>query len=96
MMRRVANRPIDELSLEELLAHAGVSFFTPTKAGWHGGGEIAEHALDLAAHAPLGSFRKTTGLHSTRSSRFAFGFAVPCRQGIEQGIFRNRRPFSTW
>ena len=44
---RLANRPLDELSLEELLAHAGVSFFTPTKAGWQGGGEISEHALEL-------------------------------------------------
>ena len=44
---RLANRPLDELSLEELLALAGVSFFTPTKAGWQGGGEIAEQALEL-------------------------------------------------
>jgi adenylate cyclase len=36
---RLASRPRDELSLEDLLALAGVSFFTPTKAGWRGGGE---------------------------------------------------------
>jgi tetratricopeptide (TPR) repeat protein len=44
---RLANRPLDELSFEELLALAGTSFFTPTKAGWQGGGEIAEQALEL-------------------------------------------------
>ena len=44
---RLASRPRDELSLEDLLALAGVSFFTPTKAGWRGGGEIAEYALEL-------------------------------------------------
>jgi len=44
---RLANQPLDELSFEELLAHAGVSFFTPTKAGWRGAGEIAEQALEL-------------------------------------------------
>jgi adenylate cyclase len=41
-------RPLDELSLEELLSVAGVSFFTANKAGWRGGGEIAEQALELA------------------------------------------------
>lgn len=45
---RLASRPLDEQSLEELLAVAGVSFFTPTKAGWRRGGEIAEQALQLA------------------------------------------------
>ena len=44
---RLANRNLDELSLEELLALAGVSFFAPTKAGWMGGGEIAGQALEL-------------------------------------------------
>ncbi len=44
---RLVNRNLDELSLEELLALAGVSFFTPTKTGWRGGGEIAEQALEV-------------------------------------------------
>jgi adenylate cyclase len=59
---RLANRPIDELSLEELLAHAGVSFFTPTKAGWHGGGEIAEHALELDPKNFMGLAMAAAGL----------------------------------
>jgi adenylate cyclase len=44
---RLANRPLDELSVEELLALAGVSFFTPTKDGWRGGGIISEQILEL-------------------------------------------------
>jgi len=45
--KRLAGRNMDELSFEELLSSAGTSFFTPTKAGWRGGGETAEHALEL-------------------------------------------------
>jgi adenylate cyclase len=59
---RLANRPIDELSLEELLAYAGVSFFTPTKAGWHGGGEIAEYALELDPKNFMGLAMAAAGL----------------------------------
>jgi adenylate cyclase len=44
---RLANRPPDELSFEELLTHAGASFFVPTRSGWHKGGKIAEQALEL-------------------------------------------------
>ena len=42
---RVSNMDLDELSLEQLLAVSGVNFFKPTKAGWGGGGRIAEKAL---------------------------------------------------
>lgn len=59
---RLANRPIDELSLEELLAYAGVSFFTPTQAGWHGGGEIAEQALELDPKNFMGLAMAAAGL----------------------------------
>ena len=59
---RLANRPIDELSLEELLAYAGVRFFTPTKAGWHGGGKIAEHALELDPRNFMGLAMAAAGL----------------------------------
>jgi class 3 adenylate cyclase/tetratricopeptide (TPR) repeat protein len=44
---RLSNKPIDELSFEELLTHAGASFFIPSKVGWRGGGEIAEQALEV-------------------------------------------------
>ena len=44
---RLAGRPLDELSVEELLALAGVSFFTPTKEGWRGGGVVSEQILEL-------------------------------------------------
>ena len=47
---RIAGRDpgqdLGQLSLEELLSVAGVSFFTPTKAGWRRGGAIAEQALE--------------------------------------------------
>jgi adenylate cyclase len=59
---RLANRPIDELSLEELLAYAGASFFTPTKAGWYGGGEIAEQALELDPKNFMGLAMAAAGL----------------------------------
>ena len=45
--QRLAGRPLDELSVEELLALAGVSFFTPTKDGWRGGGVVSEQILEL-------------------------------------------------
>ena len=42
---RVLQKNLDEMTLEQLLPVAGVSFFTPTKEGWLGGGRIAELAL---------------------------------------------------
>ena len=42
---RLSDKDLDQLSLEELLSLSGVSFFTPTKAGWLQGGEIAKRAL---------------------------------------------------
>ncbi len=42
---RIAGQDLEQLSLEELLSVSGVSFFTPTKAGWQRGGAIAEQAL---------------------------------------------------
>ncbi|MFO7857269.1 MAG: adenylate/guanylate cyclase domain-containing protein, partial [Paracoccaceae bacterium] len=45
--RRLADRPLDELSFEALLNRAGAAFFTPTREGWEGGGRVAEQALAL-------------------------------------------------
>ncbi len=42
---RLTGHDTDDLSIEELLSLSGVSFFTPTKAGWQRGGAIAEQAL---------------------------------------------------
>jgi hypothetical protein len=56
----------------------------------------------LSAH--LGSFRKARGFirrsflgvpRLAQRLGSALGFAIPCRQGIEQGIFLNRADFST-
>ena len=47
---RLANRNLDELSLEELLALAGVSFFTPTKAGCE-----AVRSLSRLSNSPPGT-----------------------------------------
>ena len=44
---RLRDRPLDELSKDDLMALSGVSFFNPTYAGWHGAGVIAEQALEL-------------------------------------------------
>lgn len=45
---RLTDIALDEMSLEQLLSAAGVSFFTPTKDGWLTGGVIAEQALQRA------------------------------------------------
>jgi class 3 adenylate cyclase/TolB-like protein len=71
---RLANRPLDELSLEELLALAGASFFTPTKAGWHGGGKIAEQALELAPQNFMALMMAAAGLGLAES---LYGFRKP-------------------
>jgi len=68
---RLANRPLDELSFEELLALAGVSFFTPTKAGWQGGGEIAEQILELQPKSFMALAMAAAGLGL---AEFLYGF----------------------
>lgn len=45
---RLQNRPLDELSMTELMALAGASFFNPTFEGWQGAGLLAEQVLELA------------------------------------------------
>ncbi|MCP4304393.1 MAG: hypothetical protein GY788_05845 [bacterium] len=57
-----AKHQLDELSLEELLSLAGVSFYTPTKAGWRGGGEIAEQALEIDPDNFMGLAMASAGL----------------------------------
>lgn len=71
---RLANRPMDELSVEELLALAGVSFFTPTKAGWRGGGEIAEQILALQPGNFMALAMAAAGLGL---AEFLYGFRNP-------------------
>jgi adenylate cyclase len=71
---RLAGRPLDELSLEELLAAAGVSFFTPTKAGWRGGGERAEQALELAPENFMALAMAAAGLGC---AEYFYGFRAP-------------------
>ncbi len=71
---RLANRPLDELSLEELLAHAGVCFFTPTKGGWRGGGEIAEQALELSPKNFMALAMAAAGMGL---DEFFYGFRRP-------------------
>jgi adenylate cyclase len=92
---RLANRQLDELSLEELLALAGVSFFTPTKGGWRGGGEIAEHALELdpknfmalaMAAAGLGVFEYLYGFRRPDESATRLAFSR-----IEEALRVNSR-----
>ena len=71
---RLANRNLDELSLEELIALSGVSFFTPTKAGWLRGGEIAEQALQLAPRNFMALAMAAAGLGL---AEFLYGFRKP-------------------
>ncbi|MBW3634763.1 MAG: hypothetical protein KY456_17225, partial [Chloroflexi bacterium] len=71
---RLANRPLDELSREELLALAGASFFTPTKSGWHGGGMIAEQALELAPQNFMALMMAAAGLGLAEA---LYGFRSP-------------------
>ena len=74
---RLANRNLDELSLEELLALAGASFFTPTKAGWAGGGRIAEQALELAPENFMALAMAAAGLGL---DEYFYGFRKPAEQ----------------
>ncbi len=71
---RLANRNLEELSLEELLALAGASFFTPTKAGWSGGGHIAEQALELAPRNFMALAMAAAGLGL---AEYLYGFRKP-------------------
>lgn len=71
---RLADRKLDELSLEELLASAGVSFFTPTKTGWRSGGEMAEHALELAPKNFMALAMAAAGLGL---AEYLYGFRKP-------------------
>ena len=43
--RRVAGKNSQDMTLEQRLSVAGVSFFTPTREGWRTGGVIAEQVL---------------------------------------------------
>ena len=82
---RTAGRELDELSLEELLALAGVSFFTPTKAGWRGGGEMAEQALQIAPRNFMALAMAAAGLGL---AEFLYGFAKPDPSMVELAFTR--------
>lgn len=80
---RAAQRPLDELSFEQLLAVAGCSFFTPTRDGWYRGGVMAEQALQLApdhfmalamAAAGLGLVETLYGFRKTDEATLALAF----------------------
>jgi adenylate cyclase len=71
---RLSGRPLDELSVEELLALAGVSFFTPTKEGWRGGGVISEQILELQPKNYMALMMAGSGLGT---AEFLYGFGRP-------------------
>jgi adenylate cyclase len=71
---RLSGRPLDELSVEELLALAGVSFFTPTKEGWFGGGVISEQILELQPKNFMALMMAGSGLGT---AEFLYGFGRP-------------------
>jgi hypothetical protein len=98
---RLAGRPLDELSVEELLALAGVSFFTPTKEGWRGGGVISEQILELQPKNFMALMMAGSGLGT---AEFLYGFGRPeesvlnvaLRRAAEQQKRRGaHRPFAT-
>lgn len=72
--QRLEGRKLDELSFEELLSSAGTSFFMPTKAGWRGGGEIAEHALELNPENFMALAMAAAGLGLVE---YLYGFSKP-------------------
>lgn len=82
---RIAGRKMDELSLEELLASAGVSFFTPTKDGWRRGGEMAEHALELAPENFMALAMAAAGLGLVE---YLYGFSKPDDAAINLALKR--------
>jgi adenylate cyclase len=82
---RLAGRPLDELSVEELLALAGVSFFTPTKEGWHGGGVIAEQILELQPKNFMALMMAGSGLGT---AEYLYGFGKPDEGTLNVAIRR--------
>ena len=92
---RLADRDPDDLSLEEALAVAGVSFFTPTMAGWHGGGEIAERALERAPQDFMALAMAAAGLGL---AEYQYGYRRPddavtdlAMRRIEHALRQNSR-----
>jgi adenylate cyclase len=82
---RLAGRPLDELSVEELLALAGVSFFTPTKEGWRGGGVISEQILELQPKNFMALMMAGSGLGT---AEFLYGFGKPDNTVLNLAIRR--------
>ncbi|MFC3615301.1 adenylate/guanylate cyclase domain-containing protein [Lutimaribacter marinistellae] len=59
---RLRDRPLDELSKDDLMALAGASFFNPTYEGWNGAGIISEQVLELDPNAFMALAMAAAGL----------------------------------
>jgi TolB-like protein len=82
---RLRDRPLDELSLVELMALAGASFFNPTYEGWHGAGVIAEQALELDPNAFMALAMAAAGLGLAEPF---FGLSAPSEPVLELAFDR--------
>ena len=81
----LSDRPLDELSFEQLLALAGVSFFTPTKAGWRGGGEISEQILELQPKSFMALAMAAAGLGL---AEYLYGYRAPEKSDVDLAFNR--------
>jgi adenylate cyclase len=86
---KLAGKDMENMSIEEILSLSGVTFFTPTKAAWSRGGEIAELALQrdsknfMALAMALAMAAAGGGL-----AEILFGFREPDDHAIETAFRR--------
>ena len=85
--QRASERDLDDLSLEELLSRAGLSFTVPTKAGWQRGGQVAERALAIDPNNFMALILAASGLGL---AEFFFGFRRPDDDVLELAIQRSQ------
>ena len=82
---RLSGRNLDQMTLEQLLSAAGVSFFTPTKDGWLQGGKIAELALEKDPTNFMALAMAATGYGSVEC---LYGFRQPDEAVVETAFER--------
>jgi adenylate cyclase len=77
---RAADKNLDDLSLEKLMAVAGCSFFKPTREGWAGGGRLAGKALERAPDNYMALAMAAAGLGADES---LYGFRRQSKETVD-------------
>lgn len=82
---RSVGMDFDQMTFEQLLSAAGVSFFTPTKEGWLQGGRIAELALERDATNFMALAMAAAGLGM---AEFLYGYRRPENTVVDDAFLR--------